>query len=45
MSYTNRIVATKDDINKQIEVEIAHLMYYDFKSKNDAIREAKFLLC
>lgn len=41
MSYVQRPVTTKADIDKKIEIEAANLMYFNFKSKDDAFKEAK----
>lgn len=36
-----RSVETKEDIEKQIEIEAAHLMYFEYKKKEEAFKEAK----
>jgi hypothetical protein len=40
MSYVPCPVTTKADIDKQIEIEAANLMYLDFKRKDEAFKEA-----
>jgi hypothetical protein len=44
MSYVPKTVATKADIDKKIEIEAANLMHFDFKSKDDAFKEAKIYI-
>lgn len=41
MTYVPHPVETKDDINKQIEIEAANLMYFEYMKKDEAFKEAK----
>jgi len=41
MSYIHRAIKTKLDIEKQIEIEMANLMYFEYKNKDEAYKEAK----
>jgi len=40
MSYTVPSVDTKADIIKKIQIEFEHLVYFEYKSKDEAYREA-----
>lgn len=44
MSYVPYPVTSKEDINKQIEIEAANLIYLDFKRKEEAFKEATFYI-
>lgn len=44
MSYVPCPVTTKADIDKQIEIEAANLMYLEFKRKEEAFKEAKIYI-
>lgn len=39
--YKVKPVETRADIEKQIEIEAANLMRFDFKRKDEAFKEAK----
>lgn len=41
MSYVPRHVEHKADLDKQIEIEMANLMYFEYKNKEEAYKEAK----
>ena len=38
------IVKTKEDIDKKIQMEFEHLVYFEFKNKKDATKEAKEII-
>ncbi|NCQ51630.1 hypothetical protein GW796_06995 [archaeon] len=38
------IVKTKEDIDKKIQMEFEHLVYFEFKNKKDAMKEAKEII-
>ncbi len=44
MSYVPSPVATKEDIDKKIEIESANLMYFEYKNKNEAFKEARLYI-
>ncbi len=41
MSYVPKPIETKEDINKQIEIEAANLMYFKYMRKEEAFKEAR----
>ena len=40
MSYVPSTITSKEDIDKQIEIETANLMYFEYKNKAQALKEA-----
>jgi len=40
MNYVAKKVETKADIDKQIEIEAANLMYFQYMKKEEAFKEA-----
>lgn len=40
MNYVPKKVETKADIDKQIEIEAANLMYFQYMKKEEAFKEA-----
>ncbi len=41
MSYVPSTITCKEDIDKKIEIEAANLMYFEYKKKEEAFKEAK----
>lgn len=43
-TYKPRTVETKADIDKKIEIEAQNLMYFEYKNKDEAFKEARLYI-